>query len=87
MILKEIKKKKMFMGMYSINLVHLYIYCYKKWEEEDDDAKKISRLSALGFNGLVIAWKAWKGKHTIKGDRDGLAKNPPILKLVSLFGS
>ena len=87
MILKEIKKKKKFMGMYSINLVHLFIYCYKKWEEEDDDAKKISRLNALSFNGLVIAWKAWKEKHMIKGNRDGPAKNPPMLKLVSLFGS
>ena len=75
------------MGMYSINLVHLFIYCYKKWEEEDDDAKKISRLNALSFTGLVIAWKAWKEKHMIKGNRDGPAKNPPMLKLVSLLNS
>ena len=47
-----------------------------------DDAKKISRLNALGFNGLVIAWEAWKEKDRIKGDRDEPAKNPPMLKLV-----
>ena len=46
--------------------------------------RKFSRLNAPGFNGLVIAWKAWKGKHTIKSDRDGPTKNPPMLKLVSL---
>ena len=33
-----------------------------------DDAQKISRLNASGFNDLVIAWKAWKEKQMIKGD-------------------
>ena len=50
-----------------------------------DDAQKINRLNALDFNDLVIAWKAWKGKHTIKGDRGEPAKNPLMLKLVSLL--
>ena len=55
-----------------------------------DDAKKINRLDALGFNGLVIAWKAWKEKYTIKDeytikdDRGGPTKNSLMLKLVSL---
>ena len=31
-----------------------------------------------------MIWKAWKGKQTIKGDRWWPAKNPPMLKLVSL---
>ena len=52
-----------------------------------DDAKKISRLDALSFNGLVIAWKAWKEIYTIKSDWGRLAKNPPMLKLVSLLNS
>ena len=50
-----------------------------------DDAQKINRLNALDFNDLVIAWKAWKGKHMIKGDRGKPAKNPLMLKLVSLL--
>ena len=49
-----------------------------------DDAKKINRLDALGYNGLVIAWKAWKEKYTIKDDRGGPAKNSLMLKLISL---
>ena len=47
-----------------------------------DDVKKISRLNAPGFNGLILAWKAWKRKNTIKGDWGGPAKNPSMLKLV-----
>ena len=49
-----------------------------------DDAKKISRLNAPSFNDLTAFWNAWKGKHTIKGDRDVPAKNSLMLKLVSL---
>ena len=52
-----------------------------------DDAKKISRLNALGFNGLVIAWKAWKEIYMIKNDWGRLAKSPSMLKLVSLLNS
>jgi len=29
-----------------------------------DDVHKISRLNAPGFNGLVVAWKAWKERST-----------------------
>ena len=50
-----------------------------------DDAQKISRLNISGFNGLVVAWNAWKEKwHKIKGDRGESAKNPPMFKLVFL---
>jgi len=48
-----------------------------------DDAQKISKLNAPGFNRLVVAWKTWtKKKHKIKGNRGELAKNPSMLKLV-----
>ena len=51
-----------------------------------DDAQKISRLNDPDFKGLVISWKAWKEKwNKIKGDWGGPAKNPPMLKLVSLL--
>ena len=30
----------------------------RKKKKPCDDAKKISRLNAPGFNGLVIVWKA-----------------------------
>jgi len=66
----------------------------KKWPKYSenlkitDDAEKINRLNAPGFNGLVVAWNAWKEKwHKIKGDRGESAKNPPMLKLVSLLNS
>ena len=48
---------------------------------------KISRLNALGFNGKRITWETWKDEHTIKGDRGGLAKNPPMVKSVFLSNS
>ena len=55
--------------------LYIYIYIY--------GAKKISKLNALGFNGLVIVWEAWKEKrHKIKGDWDESAKNLMMLKLV-----
>ena len=48
-----------------------------------NDAKKISRLNAPGFNGLLVVWKARKERNTnIKDNRGELAKNPPMLKLV-----
>ena len=47
-----------------------------------DDAQKISRLHAPGFNGLIMTWKNWKEKHQIKGDQDEPAKNPLLLKSV-----
>ena len=63
----------------------------KKWPKYSenlkitDDAEKINRLNAPGFNGLVVIWNAWKEKwHKIKGDRGESAKNPSILKLVFL---
>ena len=35
-----------------------------------DNAQKISRLNALGFDDLVIAWRTWKKKKKmIKGDQ------------------
>ena len=49
--------------------------------------KKISRLNAPGFNGLVITWEAWKEKDNIKGDWDEPVKNPLVLKLVFSFGT
>ena len=52
-----------------------------------DDAKKISKLNAPGFNELVIAWEAWKERHKIKCDQEELAKNPSLLKLVFFFGT
>ena len=45
-----------------------------------DDAQKISRLNAPGFNGLEIGLK--RKKHQIKGNQGEPAKNPPMLKLV-----
>ena len=39
---------------YVITISYIYIYIY----DDDDDAKKINRLNGLGFNGLVVAWKA-----------------------------
>ena len=51
-----------------------------------NDAKKISRLNAPGFNELVIAWEARKEKDKIKGERDEPAKNPTMLKLVFSSG-
>ena len=46
---------------------------------------KISRPNAPGFNGMIIAWKAWKKNTQSKGDQGGLAKNPSMLKLVFLL--
>ena len=46
-----------------------------------DDAQKISRLNAPGFNGLMTTWKAWKERKS-KDDRGESAKNPPIIKLI-----
>ena len=37
--------------------IYIYIYVYDD-DDDDDDAKKINRLNGLGFNGLVVAWKA-----------------------------
>ena len=34
-----------------------------------DDAQKISRLNAPGFNDLIITWNAWKEEQTIKEDQ------------------
>ena len=48
-----------------------------------DNEKKISRLNASDFNGLVVVWKAWKEWNVkIKADRGEPANNPPMLKLV-----
>ena len=44
----------------------------------------ISRLNVLTSMGLLVVVKACEDEHTIKGDRGGLAKNPPMTKLISL---
>ena len=44
--------------------------------------KKINKLNAPSFNGLVITWEGLKRNDKIKGDGDELDKNPPMLKLV-----
>ena len=75
--------------IYTIGMAYLFIYLFSnkiKINTEFDDAQKISRLNASGFNGLVVVWKAWKERNTIwvfsLGNQGESAKNPPMLKLV-----
>ena len=47
--------------IYTIGMAYLFIYLFSnkiKINTEFDDAQKISRLNASGFNGLVVVWKA-----------------------------
>ena len=44
---------------------------------------RISRLNVSTSMGLLVVVKTCEDEHTIKGDRGGPAKNPPMTKLVS----
>ena len=45
-------------------ILKLKLNINNNWYKIIDDVKKISRLNAPNFNGLVVAWKVWKEKDT-----------------------
>jgi len=47
-----------FSSQFHIHLFSFIFYLFIIYFMLFDDVKKISRLNALGFNGLVIVWEA-----------------------------